>query len=69
MPPEGSSRKRAAPTEEYENDGGFVEDAPKSKKGKQSSGSKVANGKQEDDEGNVYWEVSIIRFLYMLFSS
>lgn len=59
MPPKGASRKRAAATEEYDNDGGFVEDAPKSKKSKQTSNSKAVSGKQEDEEGNEYWEVSI----------
>lgn len=58
MTPKEASRKRAAATEEYENDGGFVEDAPKSKKSKQTKNSTVVSGKQEDDEGNEYWEVS-----------
>lgn len=51
--------------EQYEADGGFVEDAPKSKK-RRSAGNelKSTEGKstvntdmQKDQEGNEYWEV------------
>lgn len=40
-------------TDEYESDGGFVENAPKSKKQKKE----LNSGLQKDDEGNEYWEV------------
>lgn len=46
------SRKRAA-SDEYEADGGFVEDAPKSKKTKAAASQ--SKGKDSDSE---YWEVS-----------
>ena len=58
--PKPVSRKRApAEAEEYESDGGFVEDAPKSKKSKPNT----LNGKTpaesgEDDNGDQYREVS-----------
>lgn len=58
MPPKGS-RKRAA-SEEYEADGGFVEDAPKSKKTKAApvkEAKSKSSAKSEDSE-NQYWEVS-----------
>lgn len=63
--------KRAQET--YEDDGGFVEDAPKSKKSKKADKSegnsvKRAEGKtpvsterQTDKDGNAYWEVSLQR--------
>ncbi|KAK4613719.1 Putative RNA polymerase II transcriptional coactivator [Fulvia fulva] len=55
MPPK-KSRKRAA-EEDYESDGGFIEDAPKSKKSKATS--QVVNlEKQQDDDGNDYWQIS-----------
>ncbi|KAM0717889.1 hypothetical protein Q7P37_006221 [Cladosporium fusiforme] len=47
------SRKRAA-SDEYEADGGFVEDAPKSKKNKASE----SKGKASDPQ---YWELSRTR--------
>ena len=47
------SRKRGA-GDDYEADGGFVEDAPKNKKSKAAAGSSV--GKADSD--NEYWEVS-----------
>ncbi|KAK4497991.1 hypothetical protein PRZ48_010647 [Zasmidium cellare] len=53
------SRKRAA-AEDYEDDGGFVEDAPKSKKSK-NNGATKASAKyemQKDSDGNEYWEIS-----------
>ncbi|EME81146.1 uncharacterized protein MYCFIDRAFT_89755 [Pseudocercospora fijiensis CIRAD86] len=46
--------KRAA-GEQYEDDGGFVEDAPKSKK---SKGAKADGGMQKGADGEVYWEIS-----------
>ena len=42
--------------EDYESDGGFVEDAPKSKKQK-SEPKQTKTGVHIDDEGNEYWEV------------
>jgi hypothetical protein len=54
MPPKGSSRKRAA-VDDYEDDGGFVEDAPKSKKTK-AAPVKEAKSKTEASESQ-YWEV------------
>lgn len=56
--PKQPSRKRAA-SNEYEADGGFVEDAPKSKKPKASASetkSKAAAKSQDSDE--IFWEVS-----------
>ena len=58
--------KRRAPVESYENDGGFVEDAPKSKKSKkdQKQGRKPESkslsndhGPLKDQNGELYWEV------------
>lgn len=58
--------KRRAPVESYENDGGFVEDAPKSKKSKKDqkqprkSESRVLSnddGSSKDQNGDLYWEV------------
>lgn len=58
--------KRRAPVESYENDGGFVEDAPKSKKSKkdQKQGRKSESkslgsdhGPSKDQNGELYWEV------------
>ena len=46
--------KRELDEDDYESDGGFVEDAPKSKKQKQKE---VSGEVQKDDEGNQYWEV------------
>jgi hypothetical protein len=54
MPPKGSSRKRAA-VDDYDDDGGFVEDAPKSKKTK-AAPVKEAKSKTEAPESQ-YWEV------------
>ena len=66
MPPKKRSSEAA---EEYESDGGFVEDAPKSKKAKtvkaeksaKLSGSKnageVGGGGEVSKDGEVYWEV------------
>jgi len=56
--PKQLSRKRAA-SEEYEADGGFVEDAPKSKKTKAASVKDIkpkSSAKPEDSESQ-YWEV------------
>ncbi|KAK4890315.1 hypothetical protein LTR27_010958 [Elasticomyces elasticus] len=58
--------------EQYDNDGGFVEDAPRSKKAKNTSSGKSSSSNevkkatistevQTDDEGNEYWELSRIR--------
>ncbi|EME42281.1 hypothetical protein DOTSEDRAFT_154955 [Dothistroma septosporum NZE10] len=55
MPPK-KSRKRAA-EEEYDSDGGFIEDAPKSKKTKAAA--QAANLEvQQDDDGQEYWQIS-----------
>ena len=44
--------------EEYESDGGFVDDAPKGKKAKATDKKAPADTEQQvDDDGNVYWEV------------
>ena len=40
----------------FRSDGGFVEDAPKSKK---SKGAKADGGMQNGADGEVYWEVRI----------
>ena len=58
MPP----KKRSAEVEEYDSDGGFVEDAPKSKKSKMSKigasgSSKAAGGASTGKYGEVFWEV------------
>jgi hypothetical protein len=58
MPPKGSSRKRAA-VDDYEDNGGFVEDAPKSKKTK-AAPVKEAKSKTEAPESQ-YWEVCVSR--------
>ena len=57
--PKQFSRKRAA-SEEYENDGGFVEDAPKNKKTKAASASEVKSKTSTKSNGSEteYWEVS-----------
>lgn len=52
MPPK--SKKRASKADDYGSDGGFVEDAPKSKRTKTA----ISKDKQVDDDGNPYWEVS-----------
>ncbi|EMC95672.1 hypothetical protein BAUCODRAFT_498768 [Baudoinia panamericana UAMH 10762] len=49
--------------EDYEDDGGFVEDAPKSKKQKDRNDNGAAettlnSGTQIDEDGNEYWELS-----------
>ncbi|KAK3174828.1 hypothetical protein OEA41_002074 [Lepraria neglecta] len=59
MPP----KKRSAEVEEYDSDGGFVEDAPKSKKSKMSKvgasgSSKPAGGASTGKDGEVFWELS-----------
>ena len=49
-------KKRSADAEEYDSDGGFVEDAPKSKRSKvlkEGSGGGGTKGK----DGEVFWEV------------
>ena len=57
-----SSRKRSAKSEDYDSDGGFVEDAPKIKKNKTDNSSKAKVGTQQDDEGNDFWEVRLISY-------
>ncbi|KAF1983501.1 PC4-domain-containing protein [Aulographum hederae CBS 113979] len=62
------SRKRAA-VEEYESDGGSVDDGRKTKKAKSAAEGdkekegrqKVDSDKQTDDDGNPYWELSYKR--------
>ncbi|TKA50545.1 hypothetical protein B0A55_12878, partial [Friedmanniomyces simplex] len=51
---------------EYENDDGFVEDAPRSKKAKNAGANEgkkatISTEAQTDDEGNEYWELSRTR--------
>ena len=56
--PKQFTRKRPA-SDEYEADGGFVEDAPKSKKTKASDAKAApskSNTKSQDTESE-YWEV------------
>jgi hypothetical protein len=55
MPPK--SKKRASKADDYDSDGGFVEDAPKSKRTKTA----ISKDKQVDDDGNPYWEVRFSR--------
>ncbi|CAK4031702.1 PC4-domain-containing [Lecanosticta acicola] len=58
-----TSRKRAA-ANDYESDGGFVEDAPKSKKSKGSNAKGAVDLQQKkDDDGNAYWDLSGTRRL------
>lgn len=70
MPPK---KRSSAAAEEYENDDGFVEDAPKSKKArtiKSEKGDKapkiggstgqVSGGGTVSKDGEVYWEVSML---------
>lgn len=61
--PKQFTRKRPA-GDDYEADGGFVEDAPKSKKTKAAGNVKAAssksNAKSQDSESQ-YWEVCKIR--------
>ena len=54
--PKQLSRKRAA-SEEYEADGGFVEDAPKNKKSKAASEAKGKASTKSDESSSQYWEV------------
>jgi hypothetical protein len=61
--PKKFTRKRSA-GDEYEADGGFVEDAPKSKKTKAAGNVKAANSKgntKSDDSEPQYWEVRRVR--------
>lgn len=67
----GKKRPSSADAEDYESDGGFVEDAPKSKKAKTGKTSKSGNsaaksqmvgfvaggGGQVGKDGDVFWEV------------
>ena len=52
MPPK--SKKRANKADDYDADGGFVEDAPQSKRAKTA----ISKDKQVDENDNPYWEVS-----------
>ncbi|KAG9586966.1 PC4-domain-containing protein, partial [Aureobasidium melanogenum] len=52
MPPK--SKKRASKADDYDSDGGFVEDTSKSKRTKTA----ISKDKQVDDDGNPYWELS-----------
>ncbi|KAI5194888.1 PC4-domain-containing protein [Aureobasidium subglaciale] len=54
MPPK--SKKRASKADDYDSDGGFVEDAPQSKRTKK--GQPISEDKQVDEDGNPYWELS-----------
>jgi len=56
------SRKRAA-SEEYEADGGFVEDAPKSKKTKATNvkDTKPKSSPKSKESESQYWEVRRLR--------
>ncbi|KAI5195924.1 hypothetical protein AUEXF2481DRAFT_25517 [Aureobasidium subglaciale EXF-2481] len=54
MPPK--SKKRASKADDYDSDGGFVEDAPQSKRAKK--GQPISKDKQVDEDGNPYWELS-----------
>jgi len=54
MPPK--SKKRASKADDYDSDGGFVEAAPQSKRAKTA----ISKDKQVDDDGNPYWEVSLL---------
>lgn len=52
----------ASPTNDYESDNGFVEDAPKSKKPKtaskgRSAGAEAVGGGTVGKDGEVFWEV------------
>jgi hypothetical protein len=61
--PKQFTRKRPA-GDEYEADGGFVEDAPKSKKTKAGGNAKAATSKssaKSQDSESQYWEVCRIR--------
>jgi hypothetical protein len=51
MPPK--SKKRASKADDYDADGGFVEDAPQSKRAKTA----ISKDKQVDEDDNPYWEV------------
>ena len=63
-------KKRSAEVaaEEYESDGGFVEDAPKSKRSKVSKakekdgGGGGAKGGEKGKDGEVFWEVCVVVF-------
>lgn len=57
MPPKYKSRKRAVEVDEYNSDGGFVEDAPKSKRAKSDNKAPLSEGLQKDNDGNQFWEV------------
>jgi len=56
MAPKPKSQKRAADVEDYDSDGGFVEDAPKSKRAKPSK-APPSQDLHKDDDGNEFWEV------------
>ncbi|CAD0107523.1 unnamed protein product [Aureobasidium uvarum] len=50
MPPK--TKKRVTKADDYDSDGGFVEDAPQSKRAKTA----ISKDKQVDEDGNPYWE-------------
>lgn len=54
MPPK--SKKRVTNANDYDSDGGFVEDAPKSKRAKTTN--PISKDKQLDDDETPYWELS-----------
>ena len=68
MPPK--RRSSITPGDDYESDGGFIEDAPKSKKAKTSKtpknkrennpseGEAATGGGEVGKDGEVFWEVS-----------
>jgi len=56
MAPKSKSQKRAASVEDYDSDGGFVEDAPKSKRAKTSK-APPSQDLHKDDDDNEFWEV------------
>jgi hypothetical protein len=58
MPPK--SKKRANKADDYDSDGGFVEDAPQSNKRAKTA---ISKDKQEDEDGNPYWEVGLSKYL------
>lgn len=59
MPPKSGykSRKRVS-EDDYDSDGGFVDDAPKSKKVKTTKAGPPKE-LQKDDENNEFWEVCL----------
>ena len=54
------SKKRASNADDYDADGGFVEDAPQSKRAKTA----ISKDKQVDEDDNPYWEVGPLNHSY-----